>query len=171
PLVPDLRQSRLEVSPVRTARRRLLAWQRRHDDVQHAHLHGLQPRDHGRDRAGARRQQQRHRQLHLPARLQRGDTLRDRRPPPAASTATVTGTGTQLSVLGTDEQQNEANLTYTWALAGGPAGAQATFSVNGTNAAKSTTVTFTATGTYRFVVTVTDVNGLSTTSTVNVTVV
>jgi endoglucanase Acf2 len=90
---------------------------------------------------------------------------------PAASTAAVTGTSTQLSVLGTDEQQNEANLTYTWALAGGPAGAQAAFSVNGTNAAKSTTVTFTATGTYRFVVTVTDVNGLSTTSTVNVTVV
>jgi endoglucanase Acf2/fibronectin type 3 domain-containing protein len=89
----------------------------------------------------------------------------------AASPAAVTGTSTQLSVLGTDEQQNEGNLTYTWSLASGPSGAQTTFSANGTNAAKSTTVTFSASGTYTFLVTVRDVNGLSATSTVVVNVV
>ncbi len=89
---------------------------------------------------------------------------------PAANPATVTGTSTQLSVLGTDEEQDETNLTYTWALISGPPGAQATFSANGTNAAQSTTVIFTATGTYTLEVNVTDTNGLSTTSTVAVDV-
>jgi hypothetical protein len=89
----------------------------------------------------------------------------------ASSPAPVTGTTAALSVLGTDEQQNESNLTYTWALASGPSGAQPVFSANGTNAAKNTTVTFNVSGTYTFVVTLHDVNGLSTTSTVVVRVV
>jgi endoglucanase Acf2 len=90
---------------------------------------------------------------------------------PASSPPTVTGTTAALSVLGTDEQQNEANLTYTWTMAGGPPGAQPVFSDNGTNTAKNVTVTFDMAGAYQFLVTVTDVNGLSTTSVVAVTVV
>jgi hypothetical protein len=45
------------------------------------------------------------------------------------------------------------------------------FSDNGTNSAKNMTVTFDTSGAYQFVVTVTDVSGLSTTSVVAVTVV
>jgi hypothetical protein len=90
---------------------------------------------------------------------------------PDSSSAPVTGTTTVLSVLGSDEQQNEANLTYTWAMLSGPSGVQPTFSANGTNSAKNTTVTFNRSGAYQFLVTVTAVNGLSTSSSVAVTVV
>ncbi len=90
---------------------------------------------------------------------------------PASSPATVTGTSTTLSVLAHDDQQNESTLTYTWALVSGPANAAPTFAVNGTNAAKTTSVTFKATGSYLFSVTVTDSHGLKTTSTVAVSVV
>ena len=45
-----------------------------------------------------------------------------------------------------------------------------TFSANGSNAAKNTTATFTAVGTYTFQVTITDASQLSTTSQVTVTV-
>jgi endoglucanase Acf2 len=90
---------------------------------------------------------------------------------PGSNPAIVTGTSAALSVLGTNEQQNEPGLTYTWAMAGGPAGAQPTFSANGSNAAKNTTVTFNVAGAYTFTVTVTDGTGLSTTSAVAVTVV
>ena len=45
-----------------------------------------------------------------------------------------------------------------------------TFSVNDSNAAIDTTATFSQAGTYGFAVTITDPFGLSTTSTVNVTV-
>ena len=44
------------------------------------------------------------------------------------------------------------------------------FSANSTNAAKNTTATFTAAGTYNFLATITDLGGQSTTSAVNVTV-
>ncbi len=90
---------------------------------------------------------------------------------PAGSPASVTGSSTTLSVLAHDEQQNESSLTYNWALVGGPTGALPTFSDNGTNTAKNTTVTFNATGAYLFRVTVTDANGLTATSTVAVTVI
>ncbi len=82
----------------------------------------------------------------------------------------VTGATATLSVLGTDDEQNESNLTYTWALVNGPSGALPTFSVNGSNAAKNTIVTFNVSGLYQFAVTLTDVSGLSTATTVNVTV-
>jgi endoglucanase Acf2 len=90
---------------------------------------------------------------------------------PASNPPTVTGTTAVLSVLGTDEQQNESNLTYTWALVSGPSGAHPSFSVNGTNTAKNATVTFNLSGAYQLLVTVADVNGLSTTSSVAVSVV
>ncbi len=84
----------------------------------------------------------------------------------AAMPSPVTGTTASLSVLGADDG-GEGALTYTWA-ATGPA--SVSYSVNGTNAAKGTTATFTAAGTYVFTVTVRDAQGLTVTSTVTVTV-
>jgi endoglucanase Acf2 len=89
---------------------------------------------------------------------------------PASGPATVTTTTANLSVLATSEQQSEPDLTYSWAMASGPAGAQPAFSANGTNDAKNTIVTFDMSGAYQFVVTVVDGNGLSATSVVAVTV-
>lgn len=87
----------------------------------------------------------------------------------AAATATpspVTATTTLLTVLGADDG-GEAALTYTWA-ATGPAAVS--YSANGTNAAKSTTATFTRAGSYTFTVTLRDAEGLTVTSSVTVTV-
>jgi uncharacterized protein (DUF362 family) len=86
----------------------------------------------------------------------------------AASPNPVTGARAALSVLGADNG-GEANLTYTWATTGTPPAA-VTFSANGTNAAKSTTATFTKSGSYTFQVTVKDQPGLTATSSVTVTV-
>ena len=80
----------------------------------------------------------------------------------------VTGTTTGLRVLGADDG-GEANLTYTWSLTGTPP-ASVDFSDNGTNSAKNSTATFSAAGTYDFLVTITDAGGLSTTSSLSVTV-
>ena len=92
--------------------------------------------------------------------------------PAAAVPSTVTGTTTSLSVLGADaDGGGEPNLTYTWAASDLPTGASPpTFSVNGSNAAQSTTATFSQAGSYQFTVTITDLGGLSTTSSVSVTV-
>lgn len=86
--------------------------------------------------------------------------------PAAASAGTVTGTSVNLSALGADAQ-GESNLSYTWTSTGPAAVA---FASNGTNAAKNTTATFSQAGTYTFLVTITDGSGLTTTSTVAVTV-
>ncbi len=80
----------------------------------------------------------------------------------------VTGNTTQLSVLGADDG-GEPSLTYTWGLVGDPP-AGVTFSTNGTNAAKNTTVTFTTNGTYNLFVAVRDVAGQAAISNVVVTV-
>ena len=88
--------------------------------------------------------------------------------PASAQPNPVTGTTTNLSVLG-DDDGGEANLTYTWTLAGTPPAA-VTFSANGTNAAKNTTATFTRAGTYNFVVTIRDAAAQTVTSSVDVTV-
>jgi polygalacturonase len=59
----------------------------------------------------------------------------------AASPSTVTASTANLSVLGADDN-GESNLIYTWAATTVPSGAPTpTYSVNGTNAAKNTTVT------------------------------
>ena len=84
----------------------------------------------------------------------------------SASPSPVTGTTTNLSVLGADAN-GESTLTYTWATTGTPP-APVTFSANGTNAAKNTTATFTAAGTYSFQVTIADPGGGSVTSTTTV---
>ncbi|MBL8792665.1 MAG: Ig-like domain-containing protein [Planctomycetia bacterium] len=86
----------------------------------------------------------------------------------AASANPVTGTTVNLSVLGADDA-GAAGLTYTWSLTGTPP-AGVTFSVNGTNAARNTTATFSRAGVYAFRVTIRDAAGLTTTSNVNVTV-
>jgi hypothetical protein len=80
----------------------------------------------------------------------------------------VTASTTTLSVLGADDN-GEANLTYTWATTGTPPAA-VTFSANGTNAAKSSTATFTKAGSYNFQVTVKDQGNLTVTSAIAVTV-
>jgi hypothetical protein len=82
----------------------------------------------------------------------------------------VAGTTTNLSVLGSDPA-GESTLTYAWSVLSEPAGAVApTYSVNGTNAAKNTTATFHQAGNYTFQVTIRDASGLSTTSSVGLTV-
>ncbi|MGO9109330.1 MAG: LamG-like jellyroll fold domain-containing protein, partial [Thermoguttaceae bacterium] len=88
--------------------------------------------------------------------------------PAAASPSPVTGTTTVLSVLGGDDA-GASTLTYTWATAGTPPAA-VTFSPNGANAASNTTATFTQAGSYNFLVTITNVAGLTATSSVSVTV-
>jgi hypothetical protein len=99
-------------------------------------------------------------------------TVNDQAPTIAvAASATpnpVPGTTTNLSALGADNA-GEANLTYTWTVSGTPP-AGVNFSVNGTNGAKNTTATFTKAGIYSFLVTITNANSLSATSSVNVTV-
>src|SRR5262249_57867978 len=87
----------------------------------------------------------------------------------AARPNLLAGTAAPSCVLGADDG-GEANLTYTWAVVSAPAGAGPVFSGNGTNAAKNTTVTFNRAGNYLFQVTITDAGGLSTTSSVVVSV-
>jgi hypothetical protein len=93
--------------------------------------------------------------------------------PTVAQQPTVTSqtnTTASLSVLGADTEDAENVLKYTWSVTSST-GATATFSANGTNAAKSTTVTFSHAGTYVFTAKITDSSGQSvTTSTVTVVV-
>jgi hypothetical protein len=86
----------------------------------------------------------------------------------AGSPSPVTGTSAALSVVGADDG-GAANLVYTWSTTGTlPASVE--FSANGSNVAKNTIVHFGKAGIYQFLVTITDAQGLSTTSSVNVTV-
>lgn len=78
---------------------------------------------------------------------------------PSASQTPTTNSTVTLSVLGADDA-GEANLTYTWSL-NASGGWPLSFSANGSNAAKSTVVTFTGSGSYAFEVVVTDAGGLS----------
>ena len=88
----------------------------------------------------------------------------------SANPGVVTGTTTNLSVRGNDNA-GASSLTYTWSVLAEPSGAPApAFSLNGTNAAQNTTVTFYAAGYYTFQATVVDPSGLSVTSNVTVLV-
>ena len=88
----------------------------------------------------------------------------------SANPTNVTGNTTALSVLGADDG-GENNLTYTWSTVSKPvSAANPTFSVNGTNGAKNTTATFTSAGTYQLQATISDLNSLTATSIVTVTV-
>ncbi len=82
----------------------------------------------------------------------------------------VTGATAALAVMGADNG-GESNLTYKWSTTKLPSSAPAPkFSAGGTNAAKNTTVTFGAAGSYSFTATITDSFGLSATSSVTVAV-
>lgn len=87
----------------------------------------------------------------------------------AATPSPVTALTTQLTVLG-DDDAGEAALTYSWSAIGGTFERPVSFSENGTNAAKTTTATFTIAGSYTFTVTVRDAQGLTATSSVDVVV-
>ena len=73
--------------------------------------------------------------------------------------APITGRTASLSVLGNDDG-GEAKLVYTWSVTAAPAGGTATFNMNGTNAAKNATATFTKAGTYQVSVKIADTSGL-----------
>jgi hypothetical protein len=80
----------------------------------------------------------------------------------------VNGTTVTLSALGADDQ-GEPTLLYDWSTVGTPPG-PVSFSANGTNGAKTTVASFSASGIYTFRVTVRDSEGLTATSNVSVTV-
>jgi len=111
-----------------------------------------------------------------PVTLSIPDTAGDSAPtvatPAAAMPGSITGTTTALSVLGADSDGGgEPSLTYTWRITAAPSGVAApSLSSNGTNAAKNTTVTFHQAGSYTMMVTIRDVEGLSISSSVSVTV-
>ena len=89
--------------------------------------------------------------------------------PAAAAPNPSAGVQSQLSVLGADSG-GEANLTYTWTTLSQPAGSpNPTFSANGVNSAKNTTVTVSAAGNYVFRATISD-SSLTTTSDAALTV-
>ncbi|MEO6753646.1 MAG: S8 family serine peptidase [Chthoniobacteraceae bacterium] len=102
-----------------------------------------------------------------------GDTSTNLAPaiatPAAATPSPVAGTSTALTV-GASDDSGEAALTYTWSVTGGTFQRPVSFSENGTNAAKTTTATFTIAGSYTFTVTVRDAAGLTATDTVDVVV-
>jgi autotransporter-associated beta strand protein len=87
----------------------------------------------------------------------------------SATPSFVDGTTANLSVLGADVS-GESILTYTWAATAEPAGSDPVFSLNGTNAAKNSTVTFDEAGNYTFTSTISDGQGGTDTSSVNVVV-
>ncbi|MGO9112830.1 MAG: hypothetical protein ACLP9L_26660 [Thermoguttaceae bacterium] len=88
-----------------------------------------------------------------------------------AAAANLNGSGTtaSLSVLGSDAQ-GESSLVYDWTITSMPAGGSATFSVNGTNAAKNDTVTFNEAGAYGITATIVDKSGLTVASSLKVNV-
>ncbi len=87
----------------------------------------------------------------------------------AAAPSPVVATTTTLSVTAGDDA-GEPSLTYTWAYVGGSFLTPVSFSENGTNAAKTTTATFTAAGSYTFTVTIRDAEGFATKGSVDVVV-
>jgi alpha-L-arabinofuranosidase len=88
--------------------------------------------------------------------------------PTVAAPDQVIGTTTDLSVSATDPA-GSSSLTYTWSAAG-PSPPGVVFSANGTNAAASTTASFSAPGFYTIQVIVQDASDQQAVGTVNVTV-
>ena len=90
--------------------------------------------------------------------------------PATASSTTVTSTSTNLSALAADHS-GTSGLIYTWAATTLPAGVAAPiFSNNATNTAQNTTAYFTAAGNYVLTVTIADSYGVTTSSTVPISV-
>ncbi len=67
----------------------------------------------------------------------------------------ITETSAGLFVLGADDG-GESALTYTWSVAAAPSGAVVNFAENGDNAAKNMSITFNGSGTYTFMVVISD---------------
>jgi hypothetical protein len=89
---------------------------------------------------------------------------------PAIAVAPITaGVPATASVLGSDEL-GEPALSYVWAAVGAPPGTVTFAPGNGGNSAKSIGVTFARSGVYTLQVTITDGDGLSTTTQLAVTV-
>jgi hypothetical protein len=86
-----------------------------------------------------------------------------------AGSGPLTGTTAAIFALGNDDG-GQANLVYNWSVTSVPSGGKATFSLNGTNAARNDTVTFTKAGTYTLSVKITDSHGLSATNSASVVV-
>ncbi|MCU0873460.1 MAG: hypothetical protein MUE50_14055, partial [Pirellulaceae bacterium] len=90
--------------------------------------------------------------------------------PASAVLDSADGKTATLTVLG-DDDAGEAKLKYTWTATVTPTGApKPTFSVNRTNAAKNSTVTFGRAGTYQLTATIADAKGLTVTSPVTIVV-
>ena len=89
----------------------------------------------------------------------------------AAADVSVIGASTTLSVLG-DDAAGESCLVYTWSTVSTSNGAQdPVFSVNGTNLAKNTQVSFSSAGSYDLEATIANPLGETATSEVSITVV
>jgi plastocyanin len=87
---------------------------------------------------------------------------------PASAVLSSKGTTASLSVTATDPNPGATITSYTWSVTG-PSGV--TFSSNnGTSTGNNTTATFTQTGTYTFMVTITDSLGFRSTSSVQLVV-
>jgi len=86
----------------------------------------------------------------------------------AANASNQTPTAVTLTVGATDPG-GASSLIYTWSLTGTPP-ASVTYTTNANNAARTTTATFTALGTYNFLVTIKDASNLTATSSVSVIV-
>ncbi|MEO8615488.1 MAG: autotransporter-associated beta strand repeat-containing protein [Luteolibacter sp.] len=89
---------------------------------------------------------------------------------PSCNPSLVTGTSATLSVLGSDSNDGESSLAYTWFITSGPLGGSATFSPNSTNSAKTSTATFTRAGVYTLRVLITDPGNQSIQGSVNIIV-
>ncbi len=90
--------------------------------------------------------------------------------PASAAPGMVTGRTAVLSVLGGDDG-GASGLTYTWSALSGPAGAPLpTYSIDGSNAAQNTQVTFYKSGSYVLRATIEDPTGKMVSSDVTVTV-
>ncbi len=81
----------------------------------------------------------------------------------SASPNPTVGPTSTVSVLGADDG-GESTLMYAWSAVAVPSGGAVTFSLNGTNAAKSSTATFTTAGQYVLSVAIVDAEGQSATS-------
>lgn len=82
---------------------------------------------------------------------------------------TVSGNSAMLIARAIDDD-SDSLLRYTWRMTDGPENATLRFSANGSNAARTTTVTFNRAGQYTFEVTARDGGGLNATSTVDINV-
>ncbi|EDY17497.1 Ig family protein [Chthoniobacter flavus Ellin428] len=88
----------------------------------------------------------------------------------AANPSPTTTFNTTLSALGTSNIYPESGLTYTWSATGIPAGATLpSIAGNGSNTAKSASVTLYQSGSYTFQVTITDAAGGSVSNSVTLT--